>query len=88
MWLHQAAYAALMDSDNSVHSVLLMQGMFMQVVVEESVQQICALVLAGSWECSAAQDTLLAALSASGEALRLISGSAASKAAIADQIVR
>lgn len=36
----------------------------MQVVVEESVQQLCSLVLAGTWDCNAAQDTLLAALQA------------------------
>ena len=36
------------------------------VSMEEAVQQLCRLVLAGSWACSAAQDTLLAALSASG----------------------
>ena len=38
-----------------------------QVVVEESVQQLCALVSAGLWDCSAAQDALLAALQTAGE---------------------
>ena len=39
------------------------------MVVEEAVQQLCALVAAGKWDCSAAQDTLQSSLqAAAGEA--------------------
>lgn len=48
--------------------------------MEEAVQQLCVLVAAGKWDCSAAQDTLQSSLqAAAGEAARCTPRNALSK---------
>lgn len=69
-----ASHAALICTRTmtvaSIVRSLFIRGSFLQVVVEESAQQLLRLVVDGSWDPAAALDTLLAALSASGEGTR------------------